>query len=71
MDLITKLNNKFAEMVFSRQELIDGGVVDESEIDFLLENGIIEEVSFDQFRLSLKGLDVTEGLFRSGIKPIK
>ena len=71
MDLITKLNNKFAEMVFSRQELIDGGVVDESEIDFLLENGIIEEVSFNQFRLSLKGLDATEGLFRSGIKPIK
>ena len=65
MSIINVLNEQFAGMTFTKDDLIQGGLITDDNIDMLLKNGVIEEVGFQNYRLSLKGLDVTENILKN------
>ena len=62
MKLVKTLNEQFAGMTFTKEDLILGGLITEDNINMLLKNGVLEEVGFQKYRLSLNGLDVTENI---------
>lgn len=62
MSLVQALNEQFAGMTFTKDDLIQCGLIDENNINLLLKNGVLEEVGFKNYRVSLKGLDVIENI---------
>ena len=68
MSLEKTLNEQFAGMTFTKDDLILGGIIAEKDINLLLKNEVLEEVGFQKYRLSLKGLDVTENILNQEVK---
>lgn len=68
MSLVKTLNEQFAGMTFTKDDLILDKIIDEKDINLLLKNGVLEEVGFQKYRMSLKGLDVTENILNQEVK---
>lgn len=65
MSIVKVINEQFAGMTFTKDELLQGGLITEDNINLLLKNGALEEIGFQNYRMSLQGLDMTETILKN------